>query len=299
MRGITLTELLVSIIVSSIIMTAIVALLFTSERSFKKTKNVMDAKEAAVAGMAQLEWLFQRWGTSTPCSSSGATCLSNVDCRVGGSFVYPPPSSMCITIDEGNPCDRIAFYANLYGNGFVALVRGENSVDVVSCRLNSSSSQNCYHLIRSVNPVLTDTGEVARFSVSGLSPNNVGCYDPDMSPNASMDRRLSVLNGTIDGSSVFVLEGGDMLLRVPHRVELFCQQNPSDNNRLWLYMRLTDMAPECNANEPPQPIAPVESFQAERLTTGVGVYLRIVFKNSKEPSDPEYQTFPVERYFGR
>lgn len=302
-KGLTLAEIMVAIAVSIIILGAITSLYITSDKVFKRTKDVSDVKEIGKVGMAQLEWLFQRWGSSTPCSNEDPSqCTLVMSCNPTGNFVYPPRSSMCITIVEANPCDEVYFYANLYGNGFVHLPTVEQPIlmNVKSCRLSIAQRQNCYHIKRGAkfirdqnNP---NTYNPLIFSLSGLSSNNLVCTDGTLDPNATIAPTATALNGFLkdgDGNltEIYNFEGGEILLRVPHRVRLFCQQNSQDNNNLWLYMEAIDMASDCNANEPAQPLIPVNAFQAQNIGQGVRIEIEARGANG--------QIFPLTRFFGR
>lgn len=311
-KGLTLVELLVAIIISTIILGALYSLFFSGERAVRNIKEITDVKEIAKLGLAQLEWIFDRWGTSVVMCQDPITtnqCTAVVDCRdASGNFPYPPPSSLCITVIDDDPCDRVTFYGNLYGNGFVALVRGPDTVEVVSCRLRSTDRHNCYHIKRG-GLTFRDvgTGAPIAFSINGLSDENLDCLDPNVTPNATMSREVIARNGnfidpvTGDTTNRLTLEGGDLLVRVPHRITLFCQPNPQDNNSLWLYMRTEDLAYELGCRdddtEDVQPLFPVESMGAS--IQGNGILLDIVFRNNRPPGDPNYRTFRVQRMFGR
>lgn len=303
-KGLTLAEIMVAIAVSIIVLGAITSLYITTDKVFKRTKDTSDVKEIAKGGMAQLEWLFQRWGTSTPCSNQDPSqCTSITPCGSGGgTFPYPPPSSLCITINQNNPCDEIYFYANLYGNGFVHLPTIEQPIlmNIKSCRLSTNQRQNCYHIKRGAkfisdkqNP---DIYKPLIFSISGLSNNNLVCTDGTLEPNATISPSATALNGFLkdeNGNLIdsYNFEGGEIIMRVPHRIRLFCQQNSQDNNTLWLYMEAIDMATDCNAYEPPQPLIPVDSFKAQLFSQGIRIDMETRGSNG--------QKFPLTRFFGR
>lgn len=298
-KGLTLAEIMVAIAISVIILGAVTSLYITSDRSFKRTKSSSDVKEIGKTGMAQLEWLFQRWGTSTPCGNEDPSQCTLVN---SCGSTYPPQSTMCITILERNPCDEVLFYANLYGNGFVHLPTVEQpiSMNIKSCRLSTASQQNCYHIKRGAKFIRDQQNpnvyKPLIFSISGLSNNNLVCTDGTLTPNATIDPTATALNGYLKDENNnlitnYSFEGGEILLRVPHRIRLFCQQNSEDNNNLWLYMEATDMAIACNANEPAQPLIPVNSFQATVVGQGVRIEL--------EAREPNGQIFRMQRFFGR
>ena len=89
----------------------------------------------------------------------------------------------------------------------------------------------------------------------------------------------------------YAFEGGEIIFRVPHRVRLFCQNNSADQNRQWLYMEATDMATVCNADEPAQPLIPVNSFNIIKQGEGVVVTMQARGTGGK--------TMNFQRYFGR
>ncbi len=299
-KGLTLAEIMIAIAISIIILAAVTSLYYTSDRVFKRTKSSADVKEILKQGMAGLEWIFQRWGTATPCNdpTGNNQCSVIRDCRIAGSYNYPPPSSMCLTIINGNPCDEVIFYGSLYGNGFVDRVSGPTSVALMSCRLSTETNQNCYHLKRG-GQFIRDTQNnnvVLIFSISGLGSNNLECINVNGSSNTSASRVVTALNGNLRDANnnltpFMNLEGGDLLLRVPHLIRLFCQFNPQDGNTLWLYMQATDMSEDCNANENPQPIMPVNSFIAEQFGQGIRITTQV--------RGPDNNFMTVQRYFGR
>lgn len=151
-KGFNLVELMIVLFMSTLILTAMASIFTTSGNVFNKIKNISDVKEISKGGMAQLEWLFQRWGTSTPCDNADtALCTKLQDCRVNGAYLYPPPAMVCMTILEDSnaePCYEAHFYANLYGSGFVRTPSAANlsAMKIKSCRLSGVSRQNCYHL---------------------------------------------------------------------------------------------------------------------------------------------------------
>jgi len=305
-RGFTLVEVLIALLISSIILTVVVSLYTTSAKTFQRVKDVSDSKEIAKDGMARLEWLFQRWGTSTPCTpgenENTASCTRvDVDCRdKDGKYTYPPSSSVCITILDNNP-DEVIFYANLYGNGFVYVpgVSDTTTRKVKSCRLSKDSNDNCYHIKRGARFILDQ-------SVAGYHPlivklddltatntvtKNLDCTDGEINDNATVAAvtKQYDLNNNITGS--YTLEGGEVILRVPHLVRLYCKNSPKDNNKRWLYMDVTDMASRCNASETEQPLIPVNSFNVERKGEGVVVTMQVRGTGGK--------VIDVQRYFGR
>ncbi|MCX8070311.1 MAG: type II secretion system GspH family protein [Thermodesulfovibrionales bacterium] len=300
-KGISLVEILIAMVIVGIITSALLTLYMSSDKVFRQTKVIADTKETAKLSLAQLEWLFQRWGTSTPCNdpTGNNVCTVIRDCRdTNNNYAYPPPSSICITILESSPCDEVQFYANLYGNGFVDRLDSATTVAMMSCRLSDASGQNCYHIKRG-GPFRRDANNnlvVLIFSINNLSSNNLDCINVTGNSNATMGRQVSILNGfELDANNqptnTLNLDGGDLLVRVPHRVRLFCQNNPNDNNTRWLYMSAVDSATQCAANENPEPLVPVDAFQVEQQGQGIRVSVTI--------RGPEGRQMPIQRFFGR
>lgn len=299
-KGFTLIELLIALFISSLILTAIVSLYITSIRTFQSVKDVSDVKEIGKSGMAQMEWLFQRWGTSTPTATNNASSMSvAVSCQDGsGNYTYPPPSMVCMTITSGSPCDEAQFYANLSGNGFVHIPTLANSsvMNIRSCRLSTSNTQNCYHIKMGALFLRTTANVPVIFSLSNLSSNNIDCADGTTVTNATVSANATALNGNLldplgNLTTTYTFEGGEILLRVPHRIRLYCQANASDRNQNWLYMQTQDMAPDCNDNEQGIPLIPVNSFRIR--TQGEGVVVNMQVRGT------EGRTMNMERYFAR
>jgi len=284
-RGLTLTELLVALALSLLIVMAVTTLHEAAGKGFAGGKVLTDAEEEALAALSQLEWLFQRWGVGTPCCSQSCTVVT--DCGEG----YPPPSSLCVTIKPGGRCDEVTFYASLGGMGFVDRLLSAEEVALVSCRL--STQENCYHLRRGGlwAPVDWDYESYPvppAVAVKGLSPDDASCAELKSSYNATALREVELLNGTYRGSTVFTLESGDLLISVPYRVTLFCKE---EEDGPWLYARLGEPVPECGRPEKEFAVAPVESFRV--TVEGKALRVRAVFRGSTGG------LFSVERVYGR
>ncbi|HRY35082.1 MAG TPA: hypothetical protein P5249_04170 [Smithellaceae bacterium] len=304
--GFNLVELIIVLLMSTLILAAMTSIFTTSGSVFQKTKNISDVKEISKGGMAQLEWLFQRWGTATPCNNPDtALCTKVQDCRVNAAYPYPPPGTVCITIlDDSNtdPCDEVQFYANLYGSGFVQTPSVANPaiMNIKSCRLTDTKGQNCYHIKRGAQ-FLSDKQSSAVytpliFSLSDLSDNRLDCTDGTVAANATVSTSAAALNGMLKDNagnflSTYELEGGEIILRVPHRVRLFCRNNSADQNRRWLYLEATDMASDCTAHEPFQPLVPVKSFDIAIQNQGVVVTMEV--------RGPNGNTIKTQRHFAR
>ena len=301
-EGFTLVEVLIALAISAVILTAVVSLFTTSAKTFQKVKDVSDVNATAKDAMARLEWLFQRWGVSTPCDSANTPLCTSVaqDCQVNGVYPYPPPSSVCMTILDNDP-DEAIFYANLYGNGFVHVPELSNlkTMNIKSCRLLAGKkTDNCYYLKMGAKFIVDQQNTAIYtpliFSLSSLSADNLNCTDGTIAANATVSSRTTARNGFLDSggtTDTYTLEGGEVILRVPHRVRLYCRSNPGDKNNRWLYMDVTDMASHCNANEPAQPLIPVNSFNIIKHGEGIVVTMQVRATNGK--------VMDVQRYFGR
>jgi len=293
-RGISLAEVVVAIGVSILAVLAITALHEAGGKSFVGGKVLTDAEEEALIGVSQLEWLFQRWGVGTPCCSQN--CIAVRSCGEPGEMTYPPPSSLCITVKEGDPCDEVWFYASLGGMGFVDRLLGPSEVALMSCRLSQEGKSNCYHLRRGGLWAPVDWDYDAYpvppvVAVQGLAEDNLDCIDVEGTYNTTADRTVLLLNGRYNGSAVFYLESGDLLISAPMRVHLFCRENPSDGNKLWLYMGLEDPIEECGRDGRAQPLSPVERFKVR--VEGGAVRVSVDYRGSTGG------VFSLERIYGR
>ncbi|PMP66619.1 MAG: hypothetical protein C0190_05290 [Thermodesulfobacterium geofontis] len=353
-RGFTLIEMLVVILIGALVIGALVGLYIAHQRVQGPIKMTSDISEIQRAGIAQLEWIFSRWGTGTPCNDpTGANICTRIRpcdianvCNVenlsrvcsnetvSNTPCYPPPSSLCVSVRSGNPCGQIWFYANLEGVGIISNVY-RDMVQLVSCRLKTEDNNNCFHIMRYgrfFRDATNDTRALI-FRLSNLSPQNAECLDERyLNPseyNAQASRITTIYNGYIRNQAGNLqkwlnLEGGDIVIRVPKLVHLYCGNGP--DNRLWLKMDLCDMAANCTSNERAINIAPVESFRPfivipvgggnETIddTSGrdnpanIGTYLNspqgvigveITFRNFEDPASANYRTYRVIRYFGR
>ena len=271
--GFTVVELLVAILVSLIVLGAVVSLYISSSRGFQKTKPISDVLEEARSALATLDFLFSRWGMGVPCLNN--TCTYNVS--ITPCDGYPPSDPMCMNVTDNS----VEFYANLYGFGFVVSTDGTNA-QVISCRLNTSATQNCYYVWNGNALVSGYSGDIPIvYSLQG-NVSNVDCINFDGNPNAT----VSVNMVSVDGSSTYTLSDGNIISRVPHRVRIYVQDG-------WLLVDKEDMAAACGANENAVRLAPVENFSV--TTNGQTVILDITFKSQTRP----VQTFRVIKVFGR
>ncbi len=272
-KGFTLVELLIVMILIFLIVGAVLSIHLKSSELFKEGKELSDVTEDARIAITTLDFVFSRWGMGVPCANN--TCIiSDVlpYCNIplsGNTLISPPtlPSDpMCI--DTGTNGEEAVFYANLEGFGFVVNSTG-TLADILSCRLDTSPTQNCYYIWR--NGVVLNPSNNTFFPLSvplNGTINGVDCInttDPNVQINAY--------------TSGITLEPGDYITRVPYIIRIYID---NINGTDWLMMKKIDLATACNNNEPAIKLAPVESFNATVI--GRAVKLIITFVNPKDPS---------------
>lgn len=314
-RGFTLIEMLIVILISVLIIGVIVGLFMVHQQVQAPTKMTSDIMEIQRAGMAQLEWIFSRWGTGTPCNDpTGANICTRIRAcdrgDINGNFTYPPPSSLCVTIRDGNPCDEIWFYANLEGVAIATNVYRDR-IQLVSCRLKTEENGDkyCFHIMR-YGKFFRDSNNndiVLIFGLEGLNNQNAECLDPAyLNPanyNAEASRIATIYNGYITNQQGILqnwldLEGGDIIIMLPKLIHLYCE---TDGDITWLMMEITmpghkgipgvDPLPSnCTqdinvANQGAIRIAPVESFQVSIVSYNKPPITDTSFYNN--PLNPE------------
>ena len=303
-KGLTITELLVAIFISAIILSAMGFLYSTSNKVFSQTEGIQNAKDYIDNGMTQLQWFFDRWGAGVPCNDpTGANnCTVVRPCQdSNGNFDFPPPSSICITYQQNQTypsCDDVYFYGTMGGEGFVSRVSSPSTVTVMSCRLNQAPNNNCY-LVKRGGIWFRDyqnQNTVLFFQISGLSQNNLDCISSNSLSNANMSRTVNALNGQVyvqnGPTAPPQLQNGDLLIRAPSLIHLYCQTNPQDGN-LWLYAQTTDKSP-CGNNKGPYALMPVNTFQVINDPYKDGyVEVRISFRGK------DGKLITMDRIFGR
>jgi prepilin-type N-terminal cleavage/methylation domain-containing protein len=303
-KGLTITELLVAIFISAIILSAMGFLYSTSNKVFGQTEGIQNAKDYIDNGMTQLQWFFDRWGAGVPCNDpTGANnCTVVRPCQdSNGNFDFPPPSSICITYQQNQTypnCDDVYFYGTMGGEGFVSKISSPSTVAVMSCRLNQAPNNNCY-LVKRGGIWFRDyqnQNTVLFFQISGLSQNNLDCISSNSLSNATMSRTVNALNGQVyiqnGPTATPQLQNGDLLIRAPSLIHLYCQTNPQDG-KLWLYAQTTDQSP-CGNNKGPYALMPVNSFQVINDPYSDGyVEVRISFRGK------DGKLITMDRIFGR
>ncbi len=312
-KGFSITELMVAMAVSLIIVGAAYYVYKDTIQSFALQRNITSVKEATKQTLMGLDWFSENWGYGVPCNNSNVEQCNQVyvDTNPNQPPPFPPPSSLYVKIvsgGSGNPCPSVYFYGSLGGEGFVQSLASTNTVNMVSCRLNDSADQNCYYLwrgaqiINNQNPQLGSTSQPIMFSISGLSTNDAYCGNVSVSNpyNASMSNVVNALNGQVivyNGpnqaySSIELLQNGDLLIRVPQLIHMYCAQNPQDNNNWWLYVSTQDMAaPYCNASMVPIPVMRVRSFSVTPVSNGIQVNATVINAHG--------DTISVQRFYGK
>ena len=254
-KGFTLIELLIVLVIASLILGALVGLYIAQQRIQTPLKSTSDVVEIERNAMAQLEWLFSRWGTGTPCNDPTGTniCTRIRPCTINGNFTYPPPSTLCVSVRNGNPCGEIWFYANFEGMAIVNKIGVESGVEkayLLSCRLKTeddNGNKYCFHIMRYARFFrdTNDTDKALIFQLSGLPDNqqNAECIDETYTNptihNAECNRNATILNGNITNQHGYLqdwlnLEGGDIIIHLPKLIHLYCEP---ENGIYWLKMK--------------------------------------------------------------
>ena len=251
-KAFTITEMLVAIAMSVVLMLALFELYESTQKIFFNTNSISGAEENAYNAYVVMGKFFDKWGVGVPSNT-----LSQGN--------YPPPAPNYISISSGSPCDSISFYGSLYGFGMVQNIDSNSNADVISCRLsdtNPSGSTAYYYLIRYGNFYYSNSSNISPdiFTIN-ISPNNASC----ISTTAS--------NATISGAVIYdvttgqnlSLSPGDILYSVPYQITFFCQPNPNDNNNNWLYLQTIN---EVTSTTNTQPIVPVQSLSFNAYPQG-------------------------------
>lgn len=304
-RGFTILELLVAVVISLIILASVVGIYVVANRGFALNRELSLLKESTKEGIYALDWFFQRWGVGVPCINNAdpANC-ARVQAGTDPN-VYPPPSALFIVRRAGTPCDEVTFYGSLGGMAFVDSVLGTDRVSIMSCRLNAGAQQNCYHIWRGAR-VFTDFNNQNNpliFTITNLSRDNLDCSRETQRTNATMGLVATARNGQLEtwvGNTRVLtdrlnLEPGDLLVRVPHRIRIYCDVNPQDNNNLWIYVQTTDMSRDCNQNERPFPLVRVDRFTTQVADNGLLVDLTV----REDLGGGRFRTLNIQRFYGR
>jgi hypothetical protein len=299
-KGSTLIELLIVAVIGVFILEAAYLLYSGSLKLFTDVRTRSSNIQTKVPSVEMIGRYFDRWGANV--LPTGSDCTN-----------YPPSSAKCLTktaqtgLASGVACDEVTFWGNLYGTGFVKDVSA-NTAHLLSCRLSSDNTSNCYYLWRS-GAINNDAvgNSIIPLSFNGslspnLTPNNADCsaLASDATANATVYPQLKPSSGATSNKT---LQAGDVLLRAPHKVRLYCAANANDANRNWLYADLTDTATDCGSNEAASPIAPVDSFQVAVLSDPSGnntaAEVTVVFRSQSQKYSRTYDRQTVKKVFGR
>ncbi|NPA40488.1 MAG: type II secretion system protein [Thermodesulfobacteria bacterium] len=280
-QGLTLTELLIGLVISGIVAAAILGLYVGSNKSFKRGRKLSELMDEVNSAIVQLDFLFSRWGAGVPCANN--TCVFNTTISACGG--YPPSDPMCMDCLNGSlttGCTDIVFYGNLGGLGFVVNSTATTS-NVISCRLSVDPSQNYYYIWNSTGVILDTTGLPKVYQLSGLNPNDIGCIDFTGVPNAVVNSNVTQYGST----STYTLLAGNLISRVPHKIELLVV-NGTLVEKKWDLYNLSSPQYEGTTT-----IGYVNNFQV--TADGRGVKVVIDFVSSKDPN----LTFHFEKYYSR
>jgi prepilin-type N-terminal cleavage/methylation domain-containing protein len=301
-KGYSLVEMLMAIVVGLIVLGAVVAAYTGSLKLFKDAKSISDTIQTKMPSVELISRYFDRWGVGVV--SQQRIRLNGTDEPVMPSCTNCPTYNKWMTIITGTPCDTVEFYGNLYGTGFVQSVSG-NTARLISCRLDRSDDQNCYTIWRNTFPInAISGGNISPIALPSLNPSVViDCLDRTTWQNQNFNVTSNV------SMSGMIVQAGDYIHRIPHKVKLYCKNNPQDANKTWLYADLTDQsASGCTNNEPSSAIAPVDEFKViEKYPAGCtpasgkcdALKVKIVFRSYSPKHTGEYDTYSVEKVFGR
>jgi len=251
-KAFTITEMLVAIAMSIVLMLALFELYESTQKIFFNTNSISGAEENAYNAYVVMGKFFDKWGVGVPSNT-----LSQGN--------YPPPAPNYISISSGSPCDSLSLYGSLYGFGMVQNIDSNSNADVISCRLsdtNPSGSTAYYYLIRN-----------GSFYYSNSSNSSPDIFTINISPNNASCISTTTSNATISGAVIYdvttgqnlSLSPGDILYSVPYQITFFCQPNPNDNNNNWLYLQTIN---EVTGNTNTQPIVPVQSLSFNAYPQG-------------------------------
>lgn len=149
--GFTLTESLMVVLISSILLVSFYQIIFGSIHFFTDKKNKSDTLETKTPSVELISRYFERWGVGVvtdPLSATEALEIANL-----------PKTDKFIKVNTvssagATETDPIVFYANLSGIGFVKSLG--TKANLVSCRLDdkvgkNSNGDSCYYVLRNNN----------------------------------------------------------------------------------------------------------------------------------------------------
>ncbi len=252
-KAFTITEMMVAIAMSLVLMLALFELYESTQKIFFNTNSISGAEENAYNAYVVMQKFFDRWGMGVPSNSNNSA----------GS--YPPPTVNYVSISSGNPCDSITFYGSLYGFGTVYNVDSNSNANVISCRLSSSNNNGStlyYYLVRDGNFYYSNSSNPTPdiFTIN-INQNNTPCISTT-TPNAIISG--DTIQDITTNQSVS-LEPGDILYSVPYQISFFCQSNTKDNGNNWLYVQTIN---EVTGNTRAEAIVPVTSLHFNAYPQG-------------------------------
>lgn len=244
-KAFTITEMLISIAMSIVLLMALYELYESTQKIFFNTNSISGAINQSYNTYAVMQKFLDKWGMGVPSNTNS----------VGN---YPPPSPNYVSISSGSPCDSLTFYGDLHGFGMVTSVNS-SSANLISCRLSStdnSGNVQYYYLIRG-NNFYSSSNIPDMLQLQGLSVDNVSCIL--LPSSSSLAANVTSYNYVYDAtvSQTLALNPGDVLYAIPSQITFFCQQNPNDNYNNWLYIKTIN---ESTSATNIQPISPVSSL---------------------------------------
>ncbi|MGC9033571.1 MAG: PilW family protein [Thermosulfidibacteraceae bacterium] len=260
-RGFTLLELLIAMLVALLVLGAIGVLYVVSSRSYIRIKDIGMLTEDVRDAVTTLEFLFSRWGVGVPCANNYCDISSIITIPPCDS--YPPTVPICMSI--GN--NQISFYGSLHGVGIIV---DNSTMTAVSCRLKLDEP---YYLLYGGSFFWNSTSNTPiSCSIESISENNKDCFDgPDKS---QVTLRL-------DCNNITNIPNGTVLIRVPHRIDLYVDGGVLNVGMVDMYSRSLYTVSLGN----------VTSFDIKPIGRAVEVSITFVSRNGRE--------FKYERIFGR
>lgn len=296
-KGFSLVEILIAIVITSVILSAIMMSFTSSLRVFRDAKSISDNIETKTPSVELISRYFDRWGVGVVSRVEKPACTGNC-----------PVAQKSLDIVETNNCSDVTFYGNLHGFGFVTNVVGTTSTasKLISCRLSNASNHNCYTLWRNNSPLNDLNGsDLIPLALRDLAPNNADCTSLAVgaTQNATMDDEMSPWVGNIWKT----VKIGDVIQRAAHKIRIYCSSNAQDNNSRWLYVDLTEQYGFCSENEVSSPIAPVDSFNVQALPAGCSaanggckaLSVSITFRSPSRNYQGQFDTYTITKVFGR
>uniref|UniRef100_A0A7V5XHS9 Prepilin-type N-terminal cleavage/methylation domain-containing protein n=1 Tax=Thermodesulfobacterium geofontis TaxID=1295609 RepID=A0A7V5XHS9_9BACT len=289
-KGFTIIEILVVIVLCIILLMAVLGVYLASDKVFKKTRPISDVLEEMRSAMATLDFVFSRWGTGVPCYNNNCTISDNIP-PCPETIDELPSSPLCMKCNSGDfssGCSDVEFYANLGGYGFVVSVNGTQA-NLISCRLSTDTDDNYYYIWNGYKVINYNGTKTPIYKLSELNPNNYDCIKNFTGiPNAQSSALVTSVNGT----SIYILKPGDMIKRVPYRVNLYVAYD-SDDKGYWLYIKKFDMAKN---EEEGRKIAKVKDSDSFKVyLDGRAVRVEVEFQSQSKPEN----TLKIKRYFAR